>query len=259
MTQAARHYRWDDMPKEKLNDLLDRRLVTGDRMMLAHVYLKKGCVVPRHSARERAAHLHPRGRAALLDRRGRDARRWSCSAGEVLHDPVESAAQGRGARGHARRRHLQPAAAGLARQDRRLPAEVALSVDLGLRDKVALVAAASRGLGRAIAEELAAEGAAIVMCARERERADAGGARDRGATGARVVAGAPPTCRELDDVAASSRRALDEFGRVDVLVTNSGGPPAGTLRVASPEAWKAAVDVLLTSAVELIAGACCPG
>jgi quercetin dioxygenase-like cupin family protein len=43
------HYRWDDMPKEAVSDTLDRRLITGDRMMLAHVYLKKGCVVPRHS------------------------------------------------------------------------------------------------------------------------------------------------------------------------------------------------------------------
>jgi quercetin dioxygenase-like cupin family protein len=41
-------YRWDDMPKERVNASLDRRLVTGDRMMLAHVYLKKGCIVPRH-------------------------------------------------------------------------------------------------------------------------------------------------------------------------------------------------------------------
>jgi quercetin dioxygenase-like cupin family protein len=49
MPTAARHYRWDDMPKEKLNDRLDRRLVTGERMMLAHVYLKKGCLVPQHS------------------------------------------------------------------------------------------------------------------------------------------------------------------------------------------------------------------
>jgi quercetin dioxygenase-like cupin family protein len=48
-TTTARHYRWDDIPKEKLNDLLDRRLITGERMMLAHVYLKKGCLVPRHS------------------------------------------------------------------------------------------------------------------------------------------------------------------------------------------------------------------
>ena len=41
-------YRWDDMPVEEVNELLGRRLVTGDRMMLAHVYLKKGCVVPKH-------------------------------------------------------------------------------------------------------------------------------------------------------------------------------------------------------------------
>jgi unsaturated pyranuronate lyase len=46
---AARSYRWDEMPKEKVTDLLDRRIVTGERMMLTHVYLKKGCVVPKHS------------------------------------------------------------------------------------------------------------------------------------------------------------------------------------------------------------------
>jgi quercetin dioxygenase-like cupin family protein len=46
--KEARFHRWDDLPKEKLNDLLDRRLVTGERIMLAHVYLKKGCVVPKH-------------------------------------------------------------------------------------------------------------------------------------------------------------------------------------------------------------------
>jgi unsaturated pyranuronate lyase len=49
MPGTARHYRWDDMPRETVNPLLDRRLITGERMMLAHVYLKKGCVVPRHS------------------------------------------------------------------------------------------------------------------------------------------------------------------------------------------------------------------
>ena len=51
MTEARRatFFRWDDMPKETVNEALDRRLVTGERMMLAHVYLKKGCIVPRHS------------------------------------------------------------------------------------------------------------------------------------------------------------------------------------------------------------------
>jgi len=42
-------YRWEDMPKEKVSETLDRRLITGDRVMLTHVYLKKGSVVPRHS------------------------------------------------------------------------------------------------------------------------------------------------------------------------------------------------------------------
>jgi quercetin dioxygenase-like cupin family protein len=45
----ARWYRWDDIPNEKVTDFLGRRLITGDRIMLAHVYLKKGCVVPKHA------------------------------------------------------------------------------------------------------------------------------------------------------------------------------------------------------------------
>ena len=51
MTTANRsvtHYTWDQIPKENVTPLLDRRLITGDRMMIAHVYLKKGCVVPKH-------------------------------------------------------------------------------------------------------------------------------------------------------------------------------------------------------------------
>jgi quercetin dioxygenase-like cupin family protein len=47
--RSVTHYRWDDMPKERVNDTLSRRLITGDRMMLAHVYLDKGCIVPKHS------------------------------------------------------------------------------------------------------------------------------------------------------------------------------------------------------------------
>jgi len=47
-THGVTWYRWDEMPKEPVNAALDRRLVTGERMMLAHVYLKKGCIVPRH-------------------------------------------------------------------------------------------------------------------------------------------------------------------------------------------------------------------
>lgn len=48
-SQTVTHYRWDDMPVENVTPLLDRRLITGDQMMIAHVYLKKGCIVPKHS------------------------------------------------------------------------------------------------------------------------------------------------------------------------------------------------------------------
>ena len=47
-TQKVTWYRWDEMPKESVSPMLDRRLVTGERILLAHVYLRKGCIVPRH-------------------------------------------------------------------------------------------------------------------------------------------------------------------------------------------------------------------
>lgn len=49
MSDSVRHFRWDDMPREQVTPSLSRRLVTGQRMMLAHVYLDKGCIVPKHS------------------------------------------------------------------------------------------------------------------------------------------------------------------------------------------------------------------
>ena len=47
--RTVTHYRWKEIEEEPLSDVLSRKLITGDRMMLAHVYLKKGCIVPRHS------------------------------------------------------------------------------------------------------------------------------------------------------------------------------------------------------------------
>lgn len=49
LTGGVSHHRWSEVPLERVTDFLDRRLITGDRMMLAHVYLKKGCIVPKHS------------------------------------------------------------------------------------------------------------------------------------------------------------------------------------------------------------------
>ncbi len=124
-------------------------------------------------------------------------------------------------------------------------------MELGLRGKVALVAASSQGLGYAIAYELAAEGATLVMCARNEPRLGKAAQTIGLATGAQVLP-LPADVSRPSDVRGLADAAIKAFGRVDVLVTNSGGPPPGTFEGTSPESWKSAVDVLLTSAVELI-------
>ena len=121
---------------------------------------------------------------------------------------------------------------------------------LGLKGKVALVAAASQGLGRAVAEELAAEGASLVLCARGNDELQATCAAIEKAHGVPVL-GIAADVAEPADVARVVQAALARFGRVDVLVTNAGGPPAGTFDALSPEIWQAATHLLLTSVVEL--------
>lgn len=84
--QNGTFYRWNDMEKEKVTNLLDRRLITGDRMMLAHVYLKKGCIVPRHQHENEQLTYVLEG--ALHFWLGEDeAEQIVIRAGEVLHIP----------------------------------------------------------------------------------------------------------------------------------------------------------------------------
>jgi 3-oxoacyl-[acyl-carrier protein] reductase len=123
-------------------------------------------------------------------------------------------------------------------------------LDLGLKGKVALVAAASRGLGRAVAEELAAEGASLVLCARGAgPLAEACGHIER-TTGAAVV-GVAGDVSSSEDVSRIAGAALARFGRVDILVTNAGGPPAGTFETLGARDWEAAIRLTLTSVLEL--------
>jgi 3-oxoacyl-[acyl-carrier protein] reductase len=122
-------------------------------------------------------------------------------------------------------------------------------MDLGLRDRVALVAAGSKGLGRAIALELAAEGAQVVICARGKDALDATVA-EIAAAGGRAF-GFVADVSNVADVARLVESARSACGPVDILVTNSGGPRSGTFDVLSPEDWDQATRVLLTSAVEL--------
>ena len=120
-------------------------------------------------------------------------------------------------------------------------------MDLGLKDRVAIVAAGSKGLGRAVALELAAEGAAVVICARGKAALDStcDAIRARGGRTHGVVADVAVP-EEIQRVVSEARRA---FGPVDILVTNSGGPRAGRFEQLSPEDWEAATRILLTSAV----------
>ncbi|MDQ3064417.1 MAG: cupin domain-containing protein [Acidobacteriota bacterium] len=84
--QSVKWYRWDDMPKENVTEMLDRRLITGDRMMLAHVYLKKGAIVPRHAHENEQLTYILEG--ALRFWIGEDeSETIDVRAGEVLHIP----------------------------------------------------------------------------------------------------------------------------------------------------------------------------
>lgn len=84
--KRATHYCWEKMPKEKVTDLLDRRLITGERMMLAHVYLKKGCIVPKHSHENEQLTYILQG--CLRFWLGEDQQETlDLRAGEVLHIP----------------------------------------------------------------------------------------------------------------------------------------------------------------------------
>lgn len=126
-------------------------------------------------------------------------------------------------------------------------------MDLGLSGRVALVAASSRGLGRAIAAELAAEGCDLVMCARSAGPLEEARAAIEKASGRRVMA-------QVTDVADPAQveslvaLAHDTFGRVDVLVTNGGGPPPGSFEEHGMDAWRAGSAVTLESVVNLVKG-----
>lgn len=123
-------------------------------------------------------------------------------------------------------------------------------MDLGLANKVALVAAASRGLGRAVAQELAVEGARLIICSRRTETIERVANDIKGATGVEVI-GVAADVSNSSDVARLVRTGVERFGRIDILVTNAGGPPAGQFESFTIDQWEEATRLLLHSAVEL--------
>ncbi|MGH3183154.1 MAG: SDR family NAD(P)-dependent oxidoreductase, partial [Streptosporangiaceae bacterium] len=121
-------------------------------------------------------------------------------------------------------------------------------MNTGLKDRVAIVAASSSGLGRAVAEGLAAEGAALALCSRSGDRIGAAAEAIRKQPGVRVLAQAldvTDPAAVADFVAAVAR----EFGRIDICVTNAGGPPAKTFANTTHEEWRQAVELNLLSHV----------
>ncbi|MDT4897495.1 MAG: 3-oxoacyl-[acyl-carrier protein] reductase [Acidobacteriota bacterium] len=123
-------------------------------------------------------------------------------------------------------------------------------MDFGLRDRVAIVAAASRGIGFAAARELAREGARIFLCSRDEERARRAAEKIAVETGAEVV-GARADVTNDEDTARFVRLAEETAGRVDILVTNAGGPPAATFADASIEMYRRAFELNALSAIRL--------
>ena len=121
-------------------------------------------------------------------------------------------------------------------------------MDLGLRGRVAIVAAASKGLGRAAAEELAREGAEVAICARtaaELKKA----AEQIGEVGGREVFWRAVNVGDSAAVAEFVAAVEKQFGRVDICVTNTGGPPSKLFAATTNEDWRVWTEQLLMSAV----------
>lgn len=124
-------------------------------------------------------------------------------------------------------------------------------MDLGLSGKAALVCGSSQGLGRAIANALAAEGADVVINSRSVDKLDEVKREVAAATGANVeaVAGDLTDPEQVERVVASAR---ETFGKIDILVTNTGGPPSGPFEDHSAEVWRTAIAQNLESVVNLV-------
>lgn len=123
-------------------------------------------------------------------------------------------------------------------------------MDLGVRVKVALVAAASTGLGTATALELSREGAHVAIAARGEAEVRAAADVIRHATGGRLLA-VPADLRNPEDIGRLVSETRESLGPTDILVNNAGGPPPGDLTDVSDDDWMEAIDLNLMSAIRL--------
>ena len=123
-------------------------------------------------------------------------------------------------------------------------------MNLGLHDNVALVTASSRGLGRAVALRLAQEGAHVAICARGEDSLRESATEIKAQTDQQVLAiPADISAPEAADTLVEA--TVERFGRLDILVTNAGGPPPGQFLDFTSEDWEDAIQLTLMSAVRL--------
>jgi len=124
-------------------------------------------------------------------------------------------------------------------------------MDLGLKDRVAIVAASSQGLGKAVALGLAREGAKLAICSRSESNINRAAEEIRQETGVEVLA-RPVDVTGYEQVRRFISEANDRFGRVDICVTNAGGPPAKPFAETTVEDWRAEVDLNLMSTLYFV-------
>jgi len=127
-------------------------------------------------------------------------------------------------------------------------------MDLGLKGRSAAVAAASRGLGRATAIALAREGCLVAVCGRDPLKIRASADFIERETGGRVLA-VTADVRSRSDCDRFIGETVDAFGRLDILVTNTGGPPAGNFEATASEEWEKAYAGLLANVIHLVRAA----
>ncbi len=124
-------------------------------------------------------------------------------------------------------------------------------MDLGLKDRVAIVAASSQGLGKAVALGLAREGAKLAICSRSESNINRTAEEIRRETGVEVLA-RPVDVTDYNQVRSFVSETNDRFGRVDICVTNAGGPPAKPFAETTVEDWRAEVDLNLMSTLYFV-------
>ena len=123
-------------------------------------------------------------------------------------------------------------------------------MDFGLQDRVALVAAASRGIGFACARELAREGARVFLCSRDEGHATEAASKIKGETGAEVK-GLRADVTSNADIARFVDEAIEHAGRVDICITNAGGPPATVFADTDLDMFRQAFEQNALSAIRL--------